>query len=93
MDTKRSTDRNLAQLWLITSQAGCTMAVLVIGGLVLGIWLDQQLGTRPVFILALMMAGIVLGPVIAIFSVLRATQATDVTAGQTDQPPSADTEP
>jgi hypothetical protein len=36
-----------------------------------------------------MLAGIVLGPVIAIFSVLRVTQ----TAGQTDQSPPADTEP
>jgi F0F1-type ATP synthase assembly protein I len=76
MRPKQPTSRNLTQslaLGVVAGQAGCLMVALVLGGLITGIWLDAQLGTRPLMTLALMLAGVVLGPLAAVTSVLRAS--------------------
>ena len=49
-----SISRGLAEGSAIGLQAGCLGAGLVIGALLLGLWLDGQLGTRPWLTLGLL---------------------------------------
>ncbi len=77
MDSKRSSSgvvRSVA-LGAVAGQAGCGMVVLVIAGLAVGIWLDAQLGTRPLFIVALPLLSIPVGLFFTVSSVLSTARA------------------
>jgi len=85
-----SISRALAQGSAIGLQAGCLGAGVVIGGLLLGLWLDGQLHTRPWLTLGALAVSAVLS-VYAIYRfALRAAQV--VQAGERfskeDKPPS-----
>ncbi|NOR81981.1 MAG: hypothetical protein GQ526_00625 [Ardenticatenales bacterium] len=53
------------------SQVGCVTVVVVIGALLLGLWLDSLLGTRPLLTIAFVLASI---PV-SLYSVVRIAQS------------------
>lgn len=54
--------RNVAPTYLfavgVAGQMGCVLVVIVGGGVLLGLLLDQVLGTRPLFIFLLLLASI-----------------------------------
>jgi F0F1-type ATP synthase assembly protein I len=66
---------------LIGAQAGCISIVLVILALVAGLALDQALGTKPMFVLGLLLLSIPVSLYAMVRSVLASTRA--------KQPPSA----
>lgn len=47
-DDRQQIARSLALASLV-SQIGCVTIIIVVGGLVVGLWLDSQLDTRPLF--------------------------------------------
>jgi hypothetical protein len=51
--------------------AGCLTVVLTLGALLLGLWLDGQLGTKPMFTLAFVLTSIPLGLIFLVFYVLH----------------------
>ncbi|MBN1888698.1 MAG: AtpZ/AtpI family protein [Thermoflexales bacterium] len=83
---------NLALAGMV-SQVGCVTVVLVVGALLLGLWLDRLLDTRPVMTIVLLLLSI---PV-SLYSLVRIALSTAeqfrVTSGQVsktdDQPASA----
>ena len=58
------------------------MVVLVVGGLVAGIWLDGQLGTRPAFTLTLILLSIPVSLFLTVRSVLGGVRAIQSQADQ-----------
>lgn len=58
----------------MAGQSGCLTVVLVIGSLILGLWLDNVLGTEPAFTLVLTLVSIPLSLVLMVTMVLGATQ-------------------
>lgn len=71
----------LAEGSLIGAQAGCISVFLVIAALVVGLVLDQVLGTKPMFVLGLLLLSIPVSLYAMVRSVLASTRA--------KQPPSA----
>lgn len=65
--------RNMA-LAASAGQAGCTTSVLIIGALLLGLWLDSLLGTRPAFTLVLVLSSIPVSLLLMVYTVLSATK-------------------
>lgn len=53
------------------SQVGCVTVVVVIGALLLGLWLDSLLGTRPLLTIAFVLASIP----ISLYSIVRIAQS------------------
>jgi F0F1-type ATP synthase assembly protein I len=51
---------DVAPLALVT-QVGLTIALSIVGGLLIGLWIDNNLGTRPWATLVLTLGGIGLG--------------------------------
>ena len=81
--------KGLAQGSAIGLQAGCLGAGLVIGALLLGLWLDGQLHTRPWFTLGLLLVSAPVS-VYAIYRfALRAAQSMQARerSSQEDKPP------
>ncbi len=78
-------------------QAGCLTVVIIVGALLVGLWIDQQFGTRRI---APLICVVVSAP-ISLFIVLRLTQrlvariippSARPTAGFTPSKPSADSD-
>jgi F0F1-type ATP synthase assembly protein I len=65
-DDRQKVTRSLALASMVT-QIGCVTLVIVVGGLVLGLWLDNQLDTRPLFTVLLLLGTI---PV-SVFALVR----------------------
>lgn len=59
----------------VGSQAGVTLAGLVLTGLVVGYLIDRQLGTLPWITLALTLIGAITGPILVYRMVTRAVRA------------------
>jgi len=81
----------------VAMQAGCVTVVLILGALLVGLWIDQQFGTRRIAPLVC----IVVSAPISLLIVLRITQrliariippSARPTAGFTPSKPSADPE-
>jgi F0F1-type ATP synthase assembly protein I len=53
--------------------SGCSTVVVVLGALLLGLWVDSILGTRPVFTLILTLLSIPISLGLMLWIVLRAT--------------------
>jgi MFS-type transporter involved in bile tolerance (Atg22 family) len=66
--------------------AGCLTVVLTLGALLLGLWLDGQFGTKPMFTLTLVLASIPLGLIFLVFYVLYLSRRVS-RAIATDQQP------
>lgn len=89
----RPPSRNVGQgiaLGAVAGQAGCLIVVMVLAGLGVGIWLDGQLGTRPLFTLALVLLSIPLSLAYAVGSILRLSRAIH---GSADQQPAPESQP
>lgn len=56
----------------LVSQVGCVTVIIVVGALLLGLWLDNTLGTKPILTIALLLVSIP----ISIFSLLRIALST-----------------
>jgi F0F1-type ATP synthase assembly protein I len=65
----------LAEGSLIGAQAGCVSVGLVILALVVGLLLDQALGTKPMFVLGLLLLSIPVSLYAMVRSVLASTRA------------------
>jgi len=59
----------------VGSQAGITLAGLVLAGLAVGYLIDRQLGTLPWITLALTLVGAIAGPILVYRMVTRAVRA------------------
>jgi len=51
--------------------AGCLTVLVTLGALLLGLWLDGLLGTRPMLTLAFVLGSIPLGLILLVFYVLH----------------------
>ena len=51
------------QYFALFSEIGLILFVTTMGGLLLGRWIDQQLGTNPLFVISGFLLGIVIGAV------------------------------
>ncbi len=67
MSEKRAGSDYGVALASTVSQVGCITVVIIVGALLLGIWLDKQLGTEPILTIVLILASI---PV-SLFSLVR----------------------
>lgn len=65
--------RNMA-LAAIAGQAGCLTAFLVLVALLGGLFLDELLGTRPVFTLGLVLLSVPVSLVLMVYTVLSTTR-------------------
>jgi F0F1-type ATP synthase assembly protein I len=54
----------------VAGQVGCLTIVLIVAALLLGMWLDNTFGTRPLFIVGLLLASVPV-TLIAMFWVVR----------------------
>jgi F0F1-type ATP synthase assembly protein I len=61
-------------LVVLLGQVGCITLIVVVGSILAGLWLDDTFGTRPLFTLILLFAGIPLS-VILMLTVARRTLA------------------
>jgi F0F1-type ATP synthase assembly protein I len=61
-------------LIVLVGQVGCITLAVIVSSIVAGLWLDATLGTKPIFTLALLFAGVPLS-VILMLSVARRTLA------------------
>ena len=61
-------------LIVLVGQVGCLTLVIILGSVFGGLWLDKTFGTRPLFTLILLLAGIPLS-VFLMLSVARRTLA------------------
>jgi hypothetical protein len=79
--------RNLLNTILIVlvGQVGCLTLVIILLSVIGGLWLDDALGTKPVFTLILLLAGIPLS-VIVMLVVARRTLAKLKTKPDPDSP-------
>ena len=55
-------------------QAGCSSTTLVIAGLICGLWIDAQLGTKPFFTITLMVLSVPLSLYVMVRMVLGAVK-------------------
>lgn len=87
-------NRNLTPLALVT-QLGATMAISIVIGVVVGLWVDRQLGTMPLFTLLLSLVGISAGSIYAYRLISESIVAAGATtSGRTrSRPRLADEEP
>jgi F0F1-type ATP synthase assembly protein I len=69
--TPKAVATNLALAGMV-SQVGCVTVVVVVGALLLGLWLDSVLGTRPVLTIVLLLLSI---PV-SLYSLVRIALST-----------------
>lgn len=53
--------------------SGCGTVIIIVGSLLLGLWLDNLLGTRPALTLALILLSIPVSLVLMVYSVISAT--------------------
>jgi len=71
--------------------AGCLTVLLTLGALFLGLWLDGQLGTKPMLTLALVLTSIPVGLIFLVFYVLhfsrRVSQGIAADQQQVDKEP------
>ncbi len=67
----------------LVTQVGLMIIAGIIVGLLLGLWIDDQLGSRPLFTLVLSLIGTVAGS----FSAIRVTTKTFERVIQTNKPP------
>ncbi len=58
----------------IAGQAGCVTLVVVVVALIAGLWLDRQLGSRPVMTLILVVASIPVSVILMLRMVLRSME-------------------
>jgi len=65
--------RNMA-LVATVGQVGCIASIFVPAGLLLGIWLDNLLGTKPAFTLILVLGSVPLSLIIMVYVALNATK-------------------
>jgi F0F1-type ATP synthase assembly protein I len=65
--------RNLAYAGF-AGQAGCWSSGVVIGALLLGLWLDAILGTRPIFTIVLMIVSVPVGLFVMVRLILAAVR-------------------
>ncbi len=74
--SSKTTKRYWLNLTLATvaGQVGCLTIVLIVVALIAGLWLDQRLGTRPLFTLLLLLASIPVD-VVLMFAVVRKATA------------------
>lgn len=61
-------------LIVLVGQVGCITLAVIILSIIAGLWLDATLGTKPIFTLALLFAGVPLS-VILMLSIARRTLA------------------
>ncbi len=61
--------RNILNTLLVVmiGQVGCLTLVVILASVFLGLWLDSTLGTKPMFTLILLFAGIPLSVVLMLF--------------------------
>ncbi len=57
----------------VSSQVGCLTLVIILGALLGGLWLDNSLGTRPMFTILLMVFSVPVTVVAMLWVVRRAT--------------------
>lgn len=67
----------------LVTQTGLMIIAAIIVGLLLGLWIDDQLGSRPLFTLVLSLIGTVAGS----FGAIRVVTKTFERAIQTNKPP------
>jgi F0F1-type ATP synthase assembly protein I len=60
-------------LAVVAGQVGCITLVIVVLALIIGLWLDSQLNTRPLFTLILMIGSVPVTLVIMFWVVRKAT--------------------
>jgi F0F1-type ATP synthase assembly protein I len=58
------------------SGVGCVVPILVIAAIFVGRWLDEQAGTKPWIMLALVFGSVILGLVVMVSSALSAVNST-----------------
>ena len=58
-------------LIVMVGQVGCLTLVIIIASLFGGLWLDNTLGTKPLFTLILLLAGIPISVIVMIFVARR----------------------
>lgn len=59
-------------LIVVIGQVGCLTLAVVLGSVFGGLWLDDQFGTKPVFTLVLLFAGIPLSVILMLYVSRRA---------------------
>jgi hypothetical protein len=59
---------------MVAGQSGCSTAVMIIGALLLGLWLDSLFGTRPAFTLLLTISSVPLSLMLMLYTVLGAAR-------------------
>jgi F0F1-type ATP synthase assembly protein I len=76
MTTRKPTDRaiNLA-LASVAGLSGCVTLILVVSALLLGLWLDQQLDTKPIFTIGCIIGSVPITLVVMFRMVLRSATA------------------
>ena len=57
----------------VAGQVGCLTTVLVVGSLLLGLWLDNLLGTKPIFMIVLLVGSVPVTVVMMLWIVRRVT--------------------
>lgn len=76
MTTRKPTDRaiNLA-LASVAGASGCVTLILVVSALLLGLWLDQQFDTKPIFTIGCIIGSVPITLVVMFRMVLRSATA------------------
>lgn len=75
----------------VAGQVGCLTTVLVVGSLLLGLWLDNLLGTKPTFMIVLLVGSVPVTVVMMLWIVRRVT--TRIASNQEQaQPPVQESE-
>jgi F0F1-type ATP synthase assembly protein I len=72
-------NRSLGGLTILGSGitgVGCIVPILVIAAIFIGRWLDDQAGTKPWIMLALVFGSVILGLVVMVSSALSAVKST-----------------
>ena len=59
-------------LIVVIGQVGCLTLVVILASVVGGLWLDNTFGTKPVFTLALLLAGIPLSVILMLYASRKA---------------------
>ena len=70
-------------LAVVAGQVGCITLVIVVLALIIGLWLDSQLNTRPLFTLILMIGSVPVTLVIMFWVVRKATSR--ISSGSTNK--------
>jgi F0F1-type ATP synthase assembly protein I len=61
--------------WALLLQLGWTIALSIVGSLLVGVWFDSTLGTSPLGVLFFSLIGIILGSVAVYRQVVRAIES------------------